>query len=198
MTRRLFYKEEEKSGWTEGPFMKTASPMHRAPRGFTFIEILVVIGIIGIFMVVSYPSILNLMEVRNLENTSRQIQTYLQQTKLRAVDTKIIHRVRFYQADGGYWVYEMERLQIDGTWARVQGPPRKTIPARFTVTISLPASGTDRIAIFSPVGAVSNFAVDQNAIVIQSPKLDRPGQMDERVISLFMGGSIQYAKRAST
>lgn len=178
--------------------MKTASPMLRAPRGFTFIEILVVIGIIGIFMVVSYPSILNLMEVRNLENTSRQIQTYLQQTKLRAVDTKIIHRVRFYQADGGYWVYEMERLQVDGTWARVQGPPRKTIPAGFNVTISLPASGTDRIAIFSPVGAVSNFAVDQNAIVIQSPKLDRPGQMDERVISLFMGGSIQYAKRAST
>jgi hypothetical protein len=92
----------------------------------------------------------------------------------------------------------MERLQVDGTWARVQGPPRKSIPAGFNVTISLPASGTDRIAIFSPVGAVSNFAVDQNAIVIQSPKLDRPGQMDERVISLFMGGSIQYAKRKSS
>ncbi len=177
--------------------MKTASPTRQAPRGFTLIEILVVIGIIGIFLVVSYPSILNIMEARNLENTSRQIQTYLQQTKLRAVDTKSVHRVRFYQADGGYWVYEMERLQNDGTWARVQGPPRKTISARFNVTISLPASGMDHVAIFSPVGVVSNFAVGQNAIVIQSPKLDRPGQMDERIISLFMGGSIQYAKRSS-
>jgi hypothetical protein len=45
---------------------------------------------------------------------------------------------------------------------------------------------------------VANFAVDQNTIVLQSPKLDRPSQMDERVISLFMGGSIHYAKRKSS
>ena len=167
-------------------------------RGFTLIEVLVVVGIMGILLAVGYPSILNTMAVRNLENTTRQVQTYLQQTKLRAVDTKIVHRVRFYQADGGYWVYEMERLQVDGTWARVEGPPRKTISGRYNVTITLPAAGSDHIAIFTPVGAVANFAVDQNAIVIQSPRLLARGQMDERVISLFMGGSIQYAKRKST
>ena len=167
-------------------------------RGFTLIEVLVVVGIMGILLAVGYPSILNTMAVRNLENTTRQVQTYLQQTKLRAVDTKIVHRVRFYQADGGYWVYEMERLQVDGTWARVEGPPRKTISGRYNVTITLPAAGSDHIAIFTPVGAVANFAVDQNTVVVRSPKLTRPGQMDERVISLFMGGSIQYAKRASS
>jgi prepilin-type N-terminal cleavage/methylation domain-containing protein len=178
--------------------MKTISRKRRTQRGFTLIEILVVIGIMGILMVVSYPSIMNTLASRNLDNATRQIQTYLQQTKLRAVDTKIIHRVRFYLADGGYWVYEMERLQMDGTWVRVEGPPRKAISGQFNVTMSLPASGADRIAIFSPVGAVANFTVGQNEIVLQSPKLDRPGQMDERVISLFMGGSIQYAKREST
>ena len=178
--------------------MKTISRKRRTPRGFTLIEILVVIGIMGILMVVSYPSIMNTLASRNLDNATRQIQTYLQQTKLRAVDTKIVHRVRFYLADGGYWVYEMERLQMDGTWVRVEGPPRKAISDQFNVTMSLPASGADRIAIFSPVGAVANFTVGQNDIVLQSPKLDRPGQMDERVISLFMGGSIQYARREST
>ena len=178
--------------------MKNASRIHRNPRGFTLIEVLIVIGIMGILMAVSYPSILNTLAVRNLDNATRQVQTYLQQTKLRAVDTKIVHRVRFYQADGGYWVYEMERLQPDGTWVRVEGSPRKSIPDSLNVTITLPASGTDHIAIFSPVGAVANFTVDQNAIVLQNPKLDRPGQMDERVISLFMGGSIHYDKRKST
>ena len=167
-------------------------------RGFTLIEVLVVVGIIGILMAVGYPSILNTMAVRNLENTTRQIQSYLQQTKLRAVDTKIVHRVRFYLADGGYWVYEMERLQVDGTWARVEGPPRKTISRRYNVTITLPTAGSDPIAIFTPVGAVANFAVDQNAIIVQSPRLLARGQMDQRVISLFMGGSIQYDKRKSS
>jgi prepilin-type N-terminal cleavage/methylation domain-containing protein len=177
------------------------SPMTYSKRrsgGYTLIEVLVVLGIIGIFMLVSYPSIMNTLAVRNLENTTRQIQTYLQQTKLRAVDTKIIHRVRFYLADEGYWVYEMERIQVDGTWVRVESSPRKAIPSGFNVTVSLPASGADRIAIFSPVGAVINFVAGQNAIVIQSPKLDREGQMDERVISLFMGGSIHYDKRKSS
>ena len=174
--------------------------MRRRPgaRGFTLIEVLVVVGIMGILMAVAYPSILNTMAVRNRENSTRQIQTYLQQTKLRAVDTKIVHRVRFYLADGGYWVYEMERLQIDGTWARVEGPPRKTISRRYNVTITLPTSGSDFVAIFTPVGSVANFAVGQNAIIIQSPRLLARGQMDERVISLFMGGSIQYAKRKSS
>ncbi len=178
--------------------MTTMSSGQRAPRGYTVIEVLVVLGIIGIFMVVSYPSLLNIMAVRNLDNATRQIQTYLQMTKLRAVDTKIVHRVRFYQADGGYWVYEMERLQIDGTWVRVEGPPRRSISNDFVVTLDLPLDGSDPIVIFSPVGSVANFAVDQNTIVLQSPKLDRPSQMDERVIGLFMGGSISYAKRKSS
>lgn len=178
--------------------MKISSSDHRVTRGFTLIEILVVIGIMGLIMAVSIPSVLNTMEVRNLENTARQVQTYFHQTKLRSVSTKIPQRVRFHMVDGSYWAYEMEEEQPDGvTWVRVPGAPRKTISNRFNVTISLPALGADHVAEFSPVGTVPNFAVGQNEIVIQSPKLDRPGQMDERVIGVFMGGSINYAKRAS-
>ena len=92
----------------------------------------------------------------------------------------------------------MERLQPDGTWIKALGAPRKSIPDSFNVTITLPLDGADHIAVFSPVGTMANFAANQNAIVLQSPKLDRPDQMDERVISLFMGGSIQYARRKSS
>jgi prepilin-type N-terminal cleavage/methylation domain-containing protein len=169
-----------------------------AARGFTLIEVLIVIGIMGIFMVVSYPSILNTMAVRNLENATRQIQTYLQQAKLQAVSTRIVHRVRFTRVNDSYWAYEMERLQADGTWIRALGTPRKTIPQRLNVTMTLPAVGADRVIIFSPVGTVANFAVNQNSIILQNPNLDRPDQMDERIISLFMGGSIQYSKRKSS
>jgi prepilin-type N-terminal cleavage/methylation domain-containing protein len=178
--------------------MNNCTRQHPSARGFTLIEILVVVGIMGIFLTVSYPSILNVMAVRNLDNTTREVQTYLHQAKLQAVSTKIVHRVRFHQPEGTYWAYEIERLQMDGTWIRATTAPRKTIPVRINATIDLPLDGADPTAIFSPVGAVANFAVDQNSIVLQSPKLDRPSQMDERVISLFMGGSIHYAKRKST
>ena len=166
-------------------------------RGFTLIEMLVVIGIMGILMLASYPSILNTMAVRNLENTTRQIQTYLQQTKLQAVSTRIPHRVRFTRIDASFWAYDMERLQENGTWIKAQNAPRKTIPNRLNVTITFPVVGADHVAVFSPLGTFPQFAINQNSIILQNPNLDRPGQMDERVLSIFMGGSIQYAKRKS-
>ena len=169
-----------------------------AAGGFTLLEILVVLGIMGIFMVVSYPSILNTMATRNLENTTRQIQTYLQQTKLQAVSTRIVHRVRFFRVDASFWAYDMERLQANGTWIKAQGAPRKTIPNRLNVTITFPAAGADHVAVFSPLGTFPQFAINQNSITLQNPNLDRPGQMDERVLSIFLGGSIHYSKRKSS
>jgi prepilin-type N-terminal cleavage/methylation domain-containing protein len=178
--------------------MKKLIRHHSASPGFTLIEVLIVIGIMGILMLVSYPSILNTMAARNLENTTRQVQTFLQMAKLQAVDTKIVHRVRFFQPVGTYWAYDMERLQADGTWVKALGNvPRKTIPSSFNVTITFPIVGANRQAVFSPLGTFPEFEVDENSITLQSPKLDRPGQMDERVLSIFMGGSIHYAKRKS-
>ncbi len=127
----------------------------RAAAGFTLIEVLIVLGIMGIFMIVSYPSIMNTMAVRNLDNTTRQVQTFLQQTKLQAVDTKIVHRVRFFQPEGTFWAYDMERLQADGTWIKAQGNvPRKTIPSNFNVTVTFPAVGAGPRSHLLPPGDV--------------------------------------------
>ncbi len=179
--------------------MKKQTWHHRsALPGFTLVEVLIVVGIMGILMLGSVPSILNIMAARDVENTARQIQTYLQQTKFQAVSTRIVHRVRFTRIDASYWAYEMERLQENGTWIKAGIAPRKVIPRGLNVTFTVPLSGADPVIIFSPVGTVANYAVGQNSITLQSPKLNRQGQMDQRIISLYMGGSIQYAKRKSS
>jgi prepilin-type N-terminal cleavage/methylation domain-containing protein len=186
------------------------SPLRRAAAGFTMIEALVVVAIIGIFLVVSIPSILNVMAVRNLENKTREVQTFLQLTKQRSVSTKIVHRVRFYQPEGTYWAYDMERLEADGTWTKALPSPPKTIPTSFNVTITFPAVGADHVAsfsalgtypaeaIFSASGNFPNFDPTRNSITIQSQKLEPTTQDDERVLSIFMGGSIHYASRRSS
>ena len=179
--------------------MKDLSCHHSAPRGFTLIEMLVVLGIIGILMVVAYPSILNTMAVRNLENATREIQTFLQQTKLQAVSTRIAHRVRFYQDAASRWSYRVERIQENGTWVNAQRGPVKTVSDRFNITLTLPLDTMtgDHVAVFSALGMFSQFAVSQNSITLQSPKLYRLRQDDQRVLSIFMGGSIEYAKKKS-
>jgi prepilin-type N-terminal cleavage/methylation domain-containing protein len=180
--------------------MKHSSLTSLRARGFTLIEILIVIGIIGIVMVASYPSILNTMAVRNLENETREIQTFLQQTKLQAVSTRIAHRVRFYRDLAPAWSYRLERLQADGTWGDAQRGPIKTISTSFNVTITLPTDTLtgDPVAVFSALGMFPQFAVNRNSITLQSPKLAANDQDDQRVLSIFMGGSIEYARRKST
>ena len=178
--------------------MKKLFRHHSASTGFTLIEVLVVIGIMGILLLGSFPSILNIMATRDVENTARQIQTYLQQTKFQAVSTRIVHRVRFTRINSSYWTYDMERLQENGTWIKAGNAPRKVIPGNLNVTFTVPLSGGDPVIIFSPVGTVANYAIGQNTITLQNPKLNRPGQMDQRIISLYMGGSIQYSQRKSS
>jgi prepilin-type N-terminal cleavage/methylation domain-containing protein len=192
----LLYKEGNQE-MAEGQSMKKLIWHHSASRGFTLIEVVIVIGIMAILILVSYPSILNTMATRNLENTTREIQTFMQQTKLQAVSTKIVHRVRFSWVPAGYWVYDIERLEANGTWIKAGSAPRKTIPIELNVTITFPTAGADRIAIFSSLGTFPQFALNQNSITLQSPKLYRLGQDDQRVLSIFMGGSIHYAKRKS-
>jgi prepilin-type N-terminal cleavage/methylation domain-containing protein len=183
---------------------------HRAAAGFTLIEVLVVLGIIGIFMVVSYPSILNVKAERDLDNAARQIQSTLQMTKHQAVSTKIVHRVFFYQPEGTYWSYDMQRLQADGTWVKAQpGVPPRTIPAKLAVTMTFRTVSGGQEVSFSPLGTFPGEAIfdasgffpafdpTQNSITLQIPKLAHLGQDDERVLTIYLGGSIQYDKKKS-
>ncbi len=165
--------------------------------GFTILEILVVVAIIGILSLVSMPGILNQLEVRALENAARDIQFSLQQAKLQAVSTKLNHRVRFAQV-GTVWRYQIERETTPGVWEGLRPYLPKSIPVRLQTTINFPViTGTERGVEYSSVGMVANFSTVSNTCLVQSPKLKSMSQPDEVVLTVFMGGSIMFVKQTS-
>ena len=105
-------------------------------RGFTLIEVLVVVAIIGILLLTAYPNIKNSLEVRALENEAREILTTLQQAKFQAVKFKLNHRVNFDNSLG-YWVYFIEREVSYNTWVEVPGFMRRSIPNKLTFSLNL-------------------------------------------------------------
>ncbi len=162
-------------------------------KGFTLIELLVAIAIIGIMVGSFYPSILNSLEKRSLENEAREILMTMEQTKFRAVKSKLNHRIRFDNSTGQLR-YIVEREDTLGTWNEIPGMIGKTMSSKFNITVNLP---TLDVVVFSPLGFVTNYDKDNNNITIQSDKLKGYNQPDQRVVRVLAGGSIQYIKSES-
>jgi prepilin-type N-terminal cleavage/methylation domain-containing protein len=167
-------------------------------RGFTLIEILVVVGVLAVILAAFYPSILNTLETRGIENSARDILTTMQKAKFEAVKTKINHRVGFLDT-GGIWQYFIEREDTPGNWNTLPGYVGKEIPDRLIVALNLPdVLGTpDKGVEFSPLGLIINFDTNLNNVSLQSDKLRRQGQPDLRVVAVFAGGSVHYIKTNS-
>ena len=165
-----------------------------AKPGFTLIEVVVVVAIIGLIGVSIVPGILSSLETRDLENSARDILSTIQNAKFQAVKTKLNHRVRFSN-DLGYWEFIMEREETPSNWTMVPGYIRKSIPSNFNSTINLPAD-TYSVEI-SPLGFVTNFSSTSNTIVIQSDKLKSAGVEDQRILLIMGGGSVKYYKSSS-
>ena len=173
-------------------------------EGFTLIEIIVVVGIIGIMLAASYPSILNILEARALDSAARDLLTTLEAARYTAVNDKVHCRVRFFQ-ENNHWrsVVEVEEGGLTGTnptfaWVPVPKFIKKTLPPRFRPQVQLP-SGNEQV-VFSPLGMVANYDFSNPQafrITLQSLKLKNLGQDDLRILTVYAGGSIGYKKAKS-
>ncbi len=173
-------------------------------EGFTLIEIIVVVGIIGIILAASYPSILNILETRALDSAARELLTTLEAARYIAVNDKVNCRVRFFQ-ENNEWRYmvEVEEGEVTGTnptftWKPVPKFIKKTLPPKFNPQILL--SSGDQQIVFSPLGLVANYdftAPHTFRIILRSSKLKNLAQDDQRILTIYAGGSIGYQKAKS-
>jgi len=166
------------------------APAGTGRGGYTLIEIVLVLAIIGILMATVVPTFIHSQEGKLLDNAANQILMTMQTAKWRAADTKLNHRVRF-SSSGSLWTYRIERETSPGTWTLVPGTTLTQISSGFEVTMNLP---TSQDAIFQATGFVSNYQSSKNSIILISPKLRTLSQPYQRIIRLFAGGSVQCSK----
>lgn len=174
---------------------KTRDGHFSSDKGFTLIETLVVIGIIGMIALASYPSILNSLETRALEGEARDVLMAFQRAKVHAVKTKLNHRVRFILTPSNTWEYVIEREETANTWTTMPGFITKALNAKFTLTVNLP--NPDKAIIYSSLGFVTNYNPNENTVLLQSDKLRRHDKPDQREVHVLAGGSCRYIKSSS-
>jgi prepilin-type N-terminal cleavage/methylation domain-containing protein len=163
-----------------------------AEKGLTLVEILVVLAILGAVSVALYSNFRNTALLRELEGSTRDIQMTLQRARFQAVRMRLNHRVSFSQ-ENNIWYFAIEREDSPSVWNLIPGSIKKAIPKKFNVTVNIPGQAI----IFSPLGFISNYSSSQNSISLQSAELERNKQPDIRVINVFAGGAIKYAKASS-
>ena len=165
----------------------------RDMKGFTLLETLIVVGLIGLLSAAMVPYVQNALEVRKLENQAKNILTTIQRTKFLAVKSKIHHRVRFeLDSDTGLWMYLIEKEETPGNWVILQEGERKYIPPQYTCTIDLPEPDLD--VVYSGLGLCVNYDILHNSLILQSDRLLRYNQPDQREIHVYYGGSTRYVK----
>ncbi len=86
---------------------KTRDKSVSARKGFTLVEIMVAVAIIGLMAFIFYPNIINTLASRKIEGSARELLMTIQRAKFQAVKTKLNHRVKF-EAVGAGWVYSIE------------------------------------------------------------------------------------------
>jgi prepilin-type N-terminal cleavage/methylation domain-containing protein len=164
--------------------------MKSTSRGFTLIEVIVVIGIIAIMTVASIPGISNVIEARALDGAARDVLMALQTAKWKAAADRYNYRVRFSQV-GTSWKYQIEGEAVSGTWTTAPGTLQKSISSKFSVTLTLP---TTKDVIFTPTGFVYNIDSTKNSIMITSAKLASLSQQSNRTVRFYAGGTILFLK----
>lgn len=164
----------------------------RTGEGFTLLEMIISIAIIGVLAAAFVPSLLNPTDVRTIDAEARTIMAALQSAKWQAASAKVDHRIRFFFRDGRWW-FVVEAETAGGAWSGKPGQPARSIASKYALTLSLPS---DASVVFGPTGFISGYDSAHSTVALSSAKLTGLDQPGRREIRIFASGSLRLSQES--
>jgi prepilin-type N-terminal cleavage/methylation domain-containing protein len=139
--------------------------MKTAQRGFSLIEVLVVIGIVGILLGVMIPNFIGLYRSSKLKASMRQFTGDIRKARQDAV-TRSERRMISFSVGDGQRTYRVHR-RAGSTWVAVGEPRALDSSVSFSsTTFTDQNSDTTRDIVFESSGVVGNLPLGSTATVV--------------------------------
>lgn len=125
-------------------------------KGFTLIELIVVISIIGILVAISVPGMMGWLQSATYRGAAQELNAALRDARSRAIATNREHRVVLFVEDGKqkFRLTEGNRAAGSSAWVDVSPPREVELPASVqlvpaTTTLGFNPNGSSGSATIS-------------------------------------------------
>lgn len=139
-----------------------AKGMRGAEKGFSLIELLVVVSLIGLIVVVGYPNMIDWLERYEVRGAASEIASSIQLQRMRAVSQNTEFSIAFDTASGSYRLFQGD--PDTGTMLDVVA---RTLPRGVTFTGNDdPVGVAGDVIFFHPDGSLNDSTAVTDSITV--------------------------------
>jgi prepilin-type N-terminal cleavage/methylation domain-containing protein len=139
-----------------------------ANRGFSLIELVVVLGLLGLVVLVGMPALDDWLERYRVRTAAQNLAADMQLQRMRAVSRNRQHRITFSTANSQYTLFESDG---GGGWLQLNPLPN-SLPQGVTFSstlgdpVQLAFGGNPDVAIFHPDGSINDRLAMDNPVFL--------------------------------